>query len=128
MQIGFNRVDDKGDSFHLDKDLLSNESKIYSEHNCCFIPREINTAIIKSHVESKSPRTGVCFYRGKFVSRVSKFNVCIKLGNFDTEQEAFLVYKEAKESYIKELAEKWKDQIDPRVYEALMKYEVTSQN
>ena len=31
---------------------------------------------------------------------------------------------QAKEDYIKEVAEKWKDQIDPRVYEALMKYEV----
>ena len=28
------------------------------------------------------------------------------------------------ETYIKEVANKWKDQIDPRVYNALMKYEV----
>ena len=33
-------------------------------------------------------------------------------------------FKEAKEAYIKEVANKWKDQIDPRVYEALMKYRV----
>ena len=46
------------------------------------------------------------------------------LGTFDTEIEAFRAYKHAKEAYVKELANKWKDQIDPKVYEALMKYEV----
>lgn len=30
-----------------------------------------------------------------------------------------------KETYVKELANKWKDEIDIRVYEALMKYEVS---
>ena len=46
------------------------------------------------------------------------------LGTLDTELEAFHAYKHAKEAYVKELAEKWKDQIDPRAYNALMKYEV----
>ena len=46
------------------------------------------------------------------------------LGLFNTELEAFYAYKQAKETYIKEVANKWKDQIDPRVYNALMKYEV----
>ena len=44
--------------------------------------------------------------------------------SFDTPEEAFYVYKEAKEAYIKEVANKWKDQIDPKVYDALMKYQV----
>ena len=32
--------------------------------------------------------------------------------------------KQAKESFIKEQAEKWKSQIDPRAYNALMNYTV----
>ena len=32
--------------------------------------------------------------------------------------------KQAKESFIKEQANKWESQIDPRAYEALMNYEV----
>ena len=123
-QIGFNCLDEKGERFHLDKDLLSDGAKTYSEDNCCFIPREINTAITKVYLESKASRTGVTFYGGKFVSRVSKFNICITLGKFDTEQEAFYTYKQAKEAYIKELANKWKDKIDSRVYNALMSYEI----
>ena len=42
----------------------------------------------------------------------------------DCAEEAFLAYKQAKELHIKEVANKWKDQIDPRVYEALMNYTV----
>ena len=46
------------------------------------------------------------------------------LGYFKTEIEAFNSYKTAKESFIKEQAEKWKSQIDVRAYNALMNYEV----
>lgn len=46
------------------------------------------------------------------------------LGYFKTELEAFNAYKQAKESFIKEQANEWKDQVDPRAYEALMNYTV----
>ena len=47
------------------------------------------------------------------------------LGFFNTEIEAFKAYKKAKESFVKEQADKWKDQIDIRAYNALMNYEVS---
>ena len=46
------------------------------------------------------------------------------LGYFNTEIEAFNAYKKAKESFVKEQAEKWKGKIDERAYDALMNYEV----
>ena len=46
------------------------------------------------------------------------------LGNYKTELEAFNAYKAAKEAYLKELAEKWKSEIDPRAYDALINYQV----
>ena len=46
------------------------------------------------------------------------------LGLFNTEIEAYNAYKVAKESFVKEQAEKWKSQIDDRAYEALMAYTV----
>ena len=47
-----------------------------------------------------------------------------RLGLYKTKEEAFLAFKEAKEAWIKTLADKYKDQLEPKVYEALYKYEV----
>ena len=46
------------------------------------------------------------------------------LGSFNTEIEAFNAYKKAKETYIKEIANNFNRQIDPRAYNALMNYRV----
>ena len=46
------------------------------------------------------------------------------LGTYKTEIEAFNAYKQTKESYLKELANKWKSEIDPKAYNALMNYQV----
>ena len=58
----------------------------------------------------------------KMTLALAKDGAVIKQDN--TPEQAFLAYKIAKESYIKEVAEKWRDQIDPRVYNTLMNYEV----
>ncbi len=46
------------------------------------------------------------------------------LGRFQTEVEAFQAYKKAKETYIKEVANFYKDQISLKVYNTLMSYSV----
>ena len=58
----------------------------------------------------------------RYIAQISKFKKVIHLGCFSTPEEAFLAYKQAKEAYIKEVAEIYKDEIEPRVYEALMNY------
>ena len=120
-QVGFK------EGFHLDKDLLIKGNKIYSEVNCVFLPREINNVLTsRSSLRGKHP-LGVCFHKcsGKFVAQINLNGAKRKhLGTFNTEIEAFKAYKEAKESYVKELANKWKGQIDNRAYNALMNYQV----
>ena len=125
-QIGFGD-DGNGNPFHLDKDLLVKGNKVYSEDTCVFIPSEINSLLVKSAASRGEHLIGVYWNKRNkaFVAKVckSKGNRDY-LGLFNTETEAFNAYKTAKESFVKEQAEKWKGKIDVRAYEALMSYEV----
>ena len=47
-----------------------------------------------------------------------------KLGYYEDAVEAFLVYKKARENYLKEKANQWRDQLDIRAYNALINYQV----
>ena len=121
-QIGFTV-----EGFELDKDLLVKGNKVYSESTCVFLPAEINLTLIKSTASRGEHLIGVSWSKkgGAFVARVGKNKGKQKrLGSFNTEIEAFNAYKIAKENYLKELAEKWEDKIDPKAYEALMNYTV----
>ena len=121
-QIGFGN-----DGWHLDKDLLIKGNKVYSEDSCIFIPKEVNTLLVKSEALRGEHLIGVHWSKSNkaFVAQVCKNKGKQEyLGYFKTELEAFNAYKQAKESFVKEQANKFKSQIDPRAYEALMKYTV----
>ena len=125
-QIGFG-VDGNGNPFQLDKDLLAKGNKIYSEDACVFIPQEINKILVKREASRGEYLIGVYWHNTKkaFVAMIRKNKRKSEwIGSFKTEIEAFNAYKTAKESFIKEQAEKWKSQIDIRAYEALMNYTV----
>ena len=121
-QVGFGV-----EGFELDKDLLIKGNKVYSENSCVFIPREINSVLIKSEASRGNHLIGVYWSK---TNKTFKAMVCKNkgkqeyLGYFKTELEAFNAYKEAKETFIKEQANKWKSQIDERAYNALMNYTV----
>ena len=125
-QIGFGNQ-----GWHLDKDLLTKgnikDNKVYSEGTCVFIPSEINTLLIKRAASRGEYLIGVSWSNTNkaFVARVNKSKGGSEyLGLFNTEIEAFKAYKKAKESFVKEQANKWKSQIDIRAYDALMNYQV----
>ena len=125
-QVGFG-TDGDGNPFHLDKDLLVKGNKVYSENSCVFIPREINLLLIKREASRGEHLIGVhwCNTKKAFVAQVNKNKGSPEwLGSFNTEIEAFNAYKQAKEEFIKEQANKWKGTIDERAYEALMNYTV----
>ena len=125
-QIGFDN-EGNGNPFHLDKDLLIKGNKVYSESTCVFIPQEINTVLIKSTASRGKHSIGVCWSNTNkaFVAQVRRNKGKQEyLGSFKTEIEAFNAYKQAKEAHLKELAAKWKSQIDERAYLALINYEV----
>ena len=121
-QIGFSNQ-----SWQLDKDLLIKGNKVYSEDSCVFIPQEINKVLVKNTASRGEHLIGVYWHnkRKAFEARVRKNTGKSEyLGLFNTELEAFNTYKVAKEAFVKEQANKFKSQIDPRAYEALMNYTV----
>ena len=121
-QIGFGN-----EGFELDKDLLIKGNKVYSESTCVFLPSEINSLLVKRTASRGKHLIGVYFNKKSkaFVAMVSRNKGQPEyLGLFKTEIEAFNAYKQAKEAFVKEQANEWKDKIDDRAYEALMNYTV----
>ncbi len=121
-QVGFTN-----EGWHLDKDLLIKGNKVYSEYFCIFIPQKINSLLVKRKALRGEYLIGVyCANKGKaFVAQVNKNKGKPEhLGYFNTELEAYNAYKQAKEAFVKEQANEWKDKIDIRAYNALMNYEV----
>ena len=107
------------EGYFIDKDLLGLKSKVYSPDTCCFLPAEISSAITRGKFERELP-IGVMRYKNRFKA------VCrLKyLGIFNTVKEARSAYLEEKKKHITELANKWKDKIEPRAYNALINLDV----
>ena len=115
------------EGFQLDKDILIKGNKIYSPETCCFVPQEINKLFTLRQGNRGKNAIGVFFREvsGKYIAQVSVGKgIRRHIGVFNTEIEAFYAYKEAKEKYIKEVADTWEGQITDQVYDALYRYEI----
>lgn len=113
--------------YHLDKDLLIPGNKIYAPDRCVFVPQQLNK-LLTDHGNARGQyRQGVIFYKrrnSKFVARIVISGKQKRLGSFDTEQEAYHAYKEAKEANVKRMANHWKNDIADEVYHALMRWQL----
>ena len=115
-----------GMSLDLDKDILFKGNKVYSPETCCFVPHAINTLFLSRKEARGEYPIGVSYEKEK-----KKFRACmafmgeqIKLGTFDTAEDAFARYKEYKEDFIQDMAEQYKDEIPNKVYEAMMGWKI----
>lgn len=96
-----------------------------SPNTCCFVPNEINVVLTSSKAKRGNLPIGVHKSKsGKYKSQIKSNGIVKYLGAFNTPEEAFETYKIEKELYLKELADKWKDLIAPRVYQAMYNYQV----
>lgn len=113
-------------SYELDKDVLVKGNRIYSKDTCCMIPRKINSLLLKPKKATGLP-TGItrCGYNPKIYIATIYLDGKNKLLIRTTDlNQAFEVYKKAKENEIKRVAETYKSSIDDKVYNALMSWEV----
>lgn len=104
----------------LDKDIIVKGNKVYSPDTCCFVPVEINSAF----TTNKKNRGDCLIGASRFGDRFISTNHHHYLGIADTQEEIFAKYKEYKESRLKELADKYKTQLEPRAYNAICNYKI----
>ncbi len=107
----------------IDKDILGSKTKVYSPQTCCIVPHIINTAVIYETSSNTSGAVGVTMCGdNNFHAQISKYGKKIDLGRFDNIDDAKNHYCQEKKRYLMELAESYKSEILPSVYEALNNY------
>ena len=62
--------------------------------------------------------------KNRYIAQIQKHKQVIYLGTYDTPEEAFSIYKLAKENHIKEVANLYKNLIPKKLYDAMYEYEV----
>ena len=112
--------------YHLGKDLLIANNKVYGPETCCLVPQQLNSLLNSNDNARGQYRRGVYFDKN-----ANKLRAMVKvdgklkcLGLFDTEQEAYSAYKKAKEANVKRMALEWQDRIADNVFDALMNWEL----
>lgn len=121
----------EGQQMQLDKDILVKGNKVYSPDTCIFVPQAINKLFVKSnssrgesvigthHDKNDKYQVNCHLINPKTGKSKGKY-----LGIYDTELEAFKVYKYYKEENIKEVADYYKNLIPQKLYQVLYNYEV----
>lgn len=114
----------KGKGYQLDKDILVKGNKEYGPAACRFVPEPINKMLNINKGRRSALPVGVTSVGGKYTVKLSKSGSIKCIGTFNTVDEAFSAYKHAREEYIREIAEKYKNCITNDIYDALMRYKV----
>ena len=120
----------KGGAICLDKDILVQNSKVYSEETCCLLPDDLNKMILTANERRGLYPVGVS--KGDVVGATFRMRVSdkrkglIAISGYADEWAAFSDYKELKLANIRYAAEKelTKGTITQEIYNALLRYEV----
>ena len=109
----------------LDKDLLSYNNEVYSPDLCVFVPKEINTFMIKSDKTRGEYPLGVSFYkkRGNFIAggNDSIRKMSTTFGYADTPEQAHKLWQEQKIRSAVFLMDKYKRNDDLLIAQGLQR-------
>jgi hypothetical protein len=110
----------------IDKDILFKGNKVYSPDTVSLVPSIINKLFISGDSSKSDLPLGVWWEKdkNKYRAGMNFLGDKIKLGTFDTVEEAFARYKEYKEDFIKDMAEQYKGKITDRTYQAMITWVV----
>jgi len=119
------------EGYHLDKDILFEGNKVYSEDTCVFIPKDLNAFSKRYDKPRIGIPTGVYITKsGKFIAKAGdKALGNVVVGLFNTAKEASDAYILQKEMY----AEIWYKRllsrefyVDPRVIDKMRGWKYTA--
>jgi len=105
--------------FHLDKDLRVGGNKVYGPDTCSFVPAPINSLLTDSAASRGSLPQGVSPHIKGLQSTLRVKGKNFLLGIYATTDQAFSVYKKAKEVNVRSMAEEWRECLHPEVYDYL---------
>jgi hypothetical protein len=125
QQENYTSKDEKGRYYHLDKDILFANNKIYSKETCCFIPADLNMVLSKGNNKTNKYLIGTCFVEkvGRFTSHVTG-HPDLKhgyLGIYDTEIEAHRAWQLGKIQVLEHSINKF-SYLPPSILEGLTKH------
>lgn len=112
--------------FELDKDVTKAGNKVYGPEFCELLPRRINALRMVTPSRADLPPGVSISPNGKYRSscRAGGEIGNVKLGTYDTKEEAFMAYKVFKEKVIRDAADQFRDVISDRAYQSMMAHEV----
>lgn len=112
----------------LDKDILFKGNTVYSPETCCLVPKYINTMFTNGKANRGEFPLGVYVendgWKNAYVACMSVGEKRVKIARCETPEETFQKYKVYKEKFIKDMAEKQKEKIPYKVYEAMMNWQI----
>ncbi len=124
-----------GESMAVDKDLLFPGNKEYAPDKCCIIPQKLNTMLsnCKKHRSIwRNARTDLPLgvrYDSKmnmYYGEIKPYghDEVIRLSYWNTPEDAFTEYKRHKQADILIMADKYKNKVPRKIYDALLRLEV----
>lgn len=111
--------------FKLTHNLIFHDTKVYCKYTSVYVPLKIKHLFPTRLRVEKLPLGISLNDNGQRFRAIMRYNGrTIKIGTFDTIEEAFKNYKLNKELVIKEYAEKFKSILPEKTYNILMQYSV----
>ena len=114
------------EGFELDKDFLVTGNRVYGPSTCLFIPKEINTLLVRCGRGKDGILHGIRFSvrLNKYVANVNNpiTHKREHLGVFDTVEQAEFAYISRKKEIIKKIADKYKSVMPTRTYKYIINH------
>jgi len=109
-EVGYQKFEENGNAWCIDKDILGNRSKIYSPETCIFIPNRVNVFLTLRTLFRGEYPLGVSWKtkNNKFTAQMT-YNGSNYLGLFEDPMEAHRAWQRAKIGAGREIAEPYKE-------------------